>query len=100
VATLLSGQAPMDLAFDDVVNQGAWPDQQSAVVPGLRYANHSGKGLVKLAGGVPVAARVPQLMFVALADVGRVDVIELTTGQRLASVPAPGIRALCDYWRQ
>lgn len=100
VPGLLSGNAIVDLAFDDIQNQGALPDQRSALVPGLRYRNHSGKGLVKLAGGNAVAARLPRLLFVALDDTGTVDVLELATGNRLATLPAPGVRCLCDYWRQ
>jgi hypothetical protein len=100
VPALLSGNAIVDVAFDDIVNVGALPDQQSPVVPGLRQARHSGKNLVKLAGSSAMPARSPRLLFVALGDTGTVDVLEIASGRRLVTVPAPGIRALCDYWRQ
>jgi hypothetical protein len=100
VPTLLSGNAIVDLALDDLVNMGALPDQQSPVLSGLRHAQHSGKNLVKLVGRNVLPARAPRLLFVAMGDSGTVDVLQLATGQRLATVPAPGIRALCDYWRQ
>lgn len=100
VPTLFSGNRIVDLAFDDIHNLGGFPDQTSPYGPGIRYAQHSGKGLLKNTPGGAQATRRPMLAFVALADSGGVDVIELTTGSRLATVPAPGVASLCDYWRQ
>ncbi len=57
---------------------------------------HSGKGAVK--NGVP--PMTPQLMFIALSDAGRVDVIELGTGKKLASIRMPGVTVVANYWRQ
>lgn len=98
----LSGNSPVDIAFDEMVNNGALPDQitpYNAQV-GQPPMNHSGKGTVKAGTGGPANPAFPRLMFVALADVGRVDVFEIDSGARLASIPVPGVRAVASYWRQ
>ncbi len=93
----LSGNDPVDLALDDVYNLGALPDLQSTFISNLTYADHSGKGMMKV-GGAPASR--PRYLLVALGDVGKVDVIELDTGQILARIAVPGVTSLCNYWRQ
>ncbi len=100
VRELLSGNSPVDLAFDDIVNAGAFPDARSSVVGGLQYAAHSGKGHVKVANGQPRPAAAPLFVAVALADTGKIDLIDLATGGRVRTLDAAGVRALAHYWRQ
>ncbi len=92
----LSGNAPVDLAVDDIRNFGAAPDLVSTQVGNIVYADHSGKGIMK--GGAP--ASNPRFLFVALGDRGRVDVLEIATGKVLRRIDMPGVRALSHYWRQ
>jgi hypothetical protein len=96
----LSGNAPIDLAFDDVHNLGALPDAPSALLPWLPRARHSGKGLVKLQGATAVPPATPRFVVAALGDTGTVDVFELATGRRVATRAVPGVQALAHYWRQ
>jgi DNA-binding beta-propeller fold protein YncE len=97
----MSGNAPVDVAFDDLTNAGGLPDVVSTVVPNLRYARHSGKGLQKRSpNGAAQPANTPRFAFVALADTGKVDVFEVATGKRIRTLDAPGVRALAHYWRQ
>ncbi len=96
----LSGNAPVDLAYDEIFNWGAAPDQVSGSL--LKSSNplgHSGKGTVKL-NGPPRPALEPKFLFVGLADAGVVDVLEVGSGRRVATVPAPGVQVLGSYWRQ
>ncbi|MEM7202723.1 MAG: hypothetical protein AAF628_20820 [Planctomycetota bacterium] len=98
---LLSGNNPVDLAFDELVNQGALPDMVSTVVTGLPTNPHSGKGQVKRStSGTQVRAVVPNTIFIALRDVGKVDVFEISSGRKLRTIDAPGVRSLGHYWRQ
>ena len=98
----LSGNTPVDIAFDEMNNFGTWPDAQSLAVSNLVYADHSGKTQVKInpATGVPTPAITSRFIFVALADTGRIDVVELDTGQVVRTILAPGVRVLAHYWRQ
>jgi hypothetical protein len=100
VHDMFSGNYAVDLAFDDVRNEGAFPDVGSLLLPNLPVAPHSGKGQAKRKFGTVVAAHQPRLMFLALADTGRVDVFEMATGRRLTSPAVPGVRCLGAYWRQ
>jgi len=95
-----SGNDAVDIAFDDIHNLGALADVPSAVVPGLVYATHSGKGHLKQTPGTPSAAHTPLFMAVALADTGRVDLIELSTGRLLRSLQVGAVHSLSHYWRQ
>lgn len=99
VGSLLSGNAPVDLAFDDIRNFGAHPDFPSPFHQ-VRPALHSSKSQVKNVSGVPTAATSSKLLFVAVADSGMVDVIELATGRVLTSLSTPGVQSLAHYWRQ
>jgi hypothetical protein len=96
----LSGREPVALCFDDIRNRGALPDRRSSEVPGLPYADHSGKGQVKVDGTALVGARTPLLMFVAFGDTGRVDVLNVETGRRLRSIEVPGVVGLASYFSQ
>ena len=42
----------------------------------------------------------PRLLFIALSDVGNVDVFEINTGTRIATISVPGVRVVANYWRQ
>jgi len=94
-----SGNAIADLAFDECDNDGASPDVPSPI-PGLVYARHSGKGLLKQSATGTIPAHRSLLAFVACSDTGKVDVMELNTGRILARVDAPGVSVLSHYWRQ
>ncbi len=97
VRDALSGNAPVDLALDEIHNVGALSDQVTAFNQGVQPPpmGHSGKGVLKGAQ----RAFTPRLLFVALGDTGRVDVFQVDSGQRLASLSAPGVRVLASYWR-
>ena len=93
----LSGNAPIDLALDEIYNFGAVADQTTAFNQGVQPppTGHSGKGVVK--AGQPAFS--PKFLFVALADTGRVDVFQVDSGQRLATIVTPGVLAVASYWR-
>ena len=40
------------------------------------------------------------LMFVALADTGKVDVFEFGSGKRVRTLDVPGVSVVSNYWRQ
>ncbi|MEZ5965309.1 MAG: Ig-like domain-containing protein [Planctomycetota bacterium] len=98
----LSGNAPVDIAFDDMINYGAAADQVTPYNTKVQLPpmNHSGKGTVKTVGAALQRPTLPKLIFVALQDVGRVDVFEIDSGQRVASIQVPGARTVTTYWRQ
>jgi len=100
----LSGNAPVDLAFDDMINNGASADQLTPYNTKIQQPpmNHSGKGTVKANPAVATVFRpgIPKFLFIALQDVGRVDVFEIDSGQRMASISVPGVRSITSYWRQ
>lgn len=100
VRDLFSGNDVVDLAFDDIINRGAFPDLPSILRPWLPQAGHSGKGQAKLTWSGIAPAHEPHLLFVACRDVGKVDVIDLATGRRLRTLDAPGTASLCHHWRQ
>ncbi len=95
-----SGDAIVDIALDDIRDNGAYPDARSSIVPGLQYAEHSGKGHVKAADGCSQPESTPSLLFVAAGDTGKVDVIEIKTGGILKTLNTPGVTCLAQYWRQ
>ncbi len=92
----LSGNTPVDLAVDDIYNFGAAGDLVSNQISNLRYAPHSGKGMIK--GGTTAAQ--PRLLFVACGDSGTVDAFELDTGNLVKTIEVPGVSTLSHYWRQ
>ncbi len=96
----LSGNAPIDLAVDDMNNLGAFPPYKSTLFSNLTYADHSGKGVVVLNNGQAAPAVTPRFLFVGLADTGKLDVVELDTGKVVRTIDVPGIRTVANYWRQ
>ena len=96
---LLSGNQIVGLCFDDVRNRGALPDRLPAPLP-PGALQHSLKGVVKIGASGFEAAHAPMFLFVALGDVGKVDVMELATGMRIATIDVPDVRCLGNYFRQ
>jgi hypothetical protein len=96
----LSGNSVVDLCTDDLVNNGGLRGQISLYAP-LGYDQtpfiHSGKHTVKQGNA---ASSFPRLMFIALSDTGKVDVFELSSGTRIATLGVPGVRCVANYWRQ
>jgi hypothetical protein len=99
---LLSGNSVIDMAADEMINYGGAFGQGTQFNSGFTATpfQHSGKHAIKTIGGNPVAPIVPKLLFIALSDVGKVDVLELTTGRKVASISVPGVRCVSSYWRQ
>ncbi len=99
IQDLLSGNTVVDIAVDEMINQGGIQNFFTSFSGSLPLVpwGHSGKGALKT-GNVQVS--LPKLMFVALSDVGRVDVIEVFTGRRVTSISVPGVTAVSSYWRQ
>jgi len=103
IKDVLSGNSPVDVATDEILNYGASPDQITQFngqVP-LPPTGHSSKGTVKVsATGTSQIPYRPRFLLVALGDTGKVDVMDIQTGQRLGSIDAPGVTVLGSYWRQ
>jgi hypothetical protein len=99
---LLSGNSIIDLATDELLNFGGLLGQ--VTLYNLAYLRtpyfHSGKHTVKATAGGATFGYVPKYIFVALSDVGKVDVFEIETGTRVATVDVPGVRVVANYWRQ
>ena len=73
----------------------------SLSVSNIIYAQHSGKTHVKVTpNGALVPAINPRFLFVALADKGVIDVMEVDTGRKLFSIKASGVQVLSSYWKQ
>jgi hypothetical protein len=95
----MSGNSIIDLAYDDLINQGSIAGQTTIYSSNFSTTPyfHSGKHVVKQG---PILASTPRLLFVALSDVGNVDVFEILTGTRIATISVPGVRVVSNYWRQ
>ena len=95
----MSGNSIIDLATDDLRNNGGLAGQLNIQAPNYNTTPyiHSGKYTLRLAN---TPASAPRLLFVALSDVGNVDVFEIATGTRIATIPVPGVRVVSNYWRQ
>lgn len=102
VRDLLSGNSIVDLATDDMINFGGATGQVTPFNQTFSSTPyfHSGKHTVKNVGGAPAIACVPKLLFAALSDVGKVDVVEILTGRLVTSLDVPGVRVVASYWRQ
>ena len=102
VKDLLSGNAAVDFTLDEMYNVGALPNQ--ITTSNTQFPpppmNHSGKCGLKASGGGVIGAFTPKLMFVALSDVGKVDVFEIGTGKKIKSIDVPGVSVVTTYWRQ
>ncbi len=98
----MSGNAPVDIAMDEMANAGALFDQVTPFNLGIQTPPmlHSGKGTSKAIMGGVAAPAAPKLMFIAVQDSGKVDVFEFDSGQRLTSISVPGVRTVTSYWRQ
>lgn len=97
----LSGKDPIDIVVDEMQNVGAYVDMTSLSVSNIIYAQHSGKTHVKVTpNGALVPAINPRFLFVALADKGVIDVMEVDTGRKLFTIKAPGVQVLSSYWKQ
>lgn len=98
----LSGNSVVDLCTDDLQNLGGLLGQGNAYAPSYNQTpyQHSGKHVVKAVPGGVAASTTPRLMFIALSDTGNVDVVEMQTGTRVATLAVPGVRVVANYWRQ
>ncbi|MFN6147950.1 MAG: hypothetical protein ACK5AL_16455 [Planctomycetota bacterium] len=98
----LSGNSIIDLCVDDLVNNGGLLGQANAFAPSYTATpyQHSGKHLLKAVPGGAVPVVTPRLLFVASSDTGKVDVIELQTSAKLATISVPGVRVVANYFRQ
>lgn len=98
----LTGNSVIDLCTDDLLNNGGLTGQGGPF--SANYAStpyiHSGKYTVRPVPGGAVKGSAPRLLFVALSDTGNVDVFELGSGTRIATLDVPGVRVLTHYWRQ
>lgn len=106
VARLFSGvfssSSILDVAVDDLTNVGAFPFFTSAFSSNRRAILHSAKGLVRQTGvpnGAFIPTSAPQFLFAANAN-GRIDVIEISTGQPYVQPIRTAGDVLCSYWRQ
>ena len=98
----MTGNSVIDICFDDLRNFGAAVGQANLLAPSFATTPyiHSGKHTLKNVGGALTPAVQPRLLFVALSDVGNVDVFELQTGTRVSTISVPGVRTVTNYWRQ
>ncbi|MCB9879675.1 MAG: hypothetical protein H6835_18940 [Planctomycetes bacterium] len=98
-ADQMSGNSIIDLCYDDLRNFGGLPGQANVYAPSFATTPylHSGKHTLKNGS---VRASTPRLLFIALSDVGAVDVFELQSGTRVQTISAPGVRVVANYWRQ
>jgi len=103
----LSG-VPLDIAFDDLRNLGALPNFAS-VFSGGAAAPLNGKSAVRQLGATTVNTNEATYVFVPIRGAGVIDVIKLSTGQRIdtnahqsgiQSIPASGATLTMDYFRQ
>lgn len=97
----LSGNTVVDICTDDIFNNGGGYGQGTPFNAAFVTTpfNHSGKHQIK-AGNAPVPATAPKLLFLALSDVGKVDVFEIQSGTRITTIDVPGVRVVANYWRQ
>jgi hypothetical protein len=102
VRDLMSGNSIIDIAVDDMYNNGGLYGQgtQFNGNAAITAFDHSGKHTIKPVPGGFVPATVPKLLFVALSDVGKVDVFDINSTQRIATLDVPGVRVVASYWRQ
>ncbi|MGE3352061.1 MAG: YncE family protein [Planctomycetota bacterium] len=102
VRSLLSGNSVADMATDDMLNWGGAPGQATQF--NVPYTTtpylHSGKHTLKVVGPVTTPALQPRLLFAALTDVGKIDVLELNSGLLVTTIDVPGVRVVSNYWRQ
>lgn len=99
----ISGFAPRDVAFDDTNGRGSGAiglliSETGSAGP---VVTHSSKSLIRPVPGGFTNVATPKAMFLGNFDTGKIDVIDLSTLQRVINpIEAPGVSALCSYWRQ
>jgi len=97
---VISSGAIVDLAVDDLTNQGDLTAVRSAYSTGGSAIPHSGKSMLRPVPGGFIVVSEPRFLFVANAN-GFVDVVNLETGQAYVDpIRVPGVRVLAHYWRQ
>jgi len=101
---LLSGRAPHEIMFDEMLNRAGWPGlltQFNSAVP-LTPMLHSEKNQVKVTPtGAIVPVAVPKFVFISLVDRGLVDVFDAGTAQRVFTIDIGGTPSvLTGYFRQ
>ncbi|KAA3608095.1 MAG: hypothetical protein DWQ01_13550 [Planctomycetota bacterium] len=93
-----SSDSIADIAVDDLSNRGGMPFLTSSFGSN-KIIVHSSKSLIRNTIGI-AAASDRQFLFAANSN-GRVDVINLSSGQPFTnSIVVPGASVLCHYWRQ
>ena len=103
-APRLSGNTVTDIATDCMVNFGAGVSQPNPLGAnrspvGGSFLGHSAKGRILIGPAGPVPATSAQFMFVALADRGFIDIIDLSNGAIVRSLAQPNVTTLTSYWR-
>lgn len=99
----ISGFAPRDMAFDDTNNIGGGAiglliSETGSAGP---VVTHSSKSQVRPVPGGFTNVATPKAMFLGNFDTGKIDVISLSTLQKIVNpIDAPGVSALCSYWRE
>lgn len=102
-ADQISGFAPRDMAFDDTNSLGSTAiglliSETGAAGP---VVPHSSKSQVRPVPGGFTNASTPKAMFLANFDTGKIDVISLSTLQKIINpIDAPSVSAMCSYWRE
>lgn len=95
---ILSSSSVVDIALDNLNNYGG-VSFATSIYGSNKFIRHSSKSLVRTALGLLTVSE-PQFLFVANSN-GMVDVISLRTGTLyVPSIAVPGVRVMCDYWRQ
>lgn len=102
ISSLLSGNSVVDFARDEILNFGAATGQVTQFTPAQTEPSfgHSGKQSLKVVNGAAASAMSSKLLFVGLSDVGKIDVLEISTGNKIASIDRAGVRIVAGYWRQ
>ena len=100
---LLAGQAPGEVAADEMINGADLADQvtpRNSIIP-MPPTAVGGKGTFKTlptGQAVPIA---PRFIFIALTDRGAIDVFDISTAERVRTIDLGGTPAvLGSYWRQ
>ncbi|MFN0207031.1 MAG: YncE family protein [Planctomycetota bacterium] len=100
----ISGFSPRDMAFDDTNASiasaaiGLLISETGAAGP---VVQHSSKNLIRPVPGGFTNVSTPKAMFLANFDTGKIDVISLSTLQKIINpIDAASVSAMCSYWRQ
>src|SRR5690606_35643854 len=98
----LSGNSPIDVATDEMQNNGYLPNQLTFYngTLGISIIQHSSKGVSLAGAGGGVMAYVPKFLFIAMKDTGTIDVFDLVTRAKVTTLSVPGVTSLSGYWKQ